>query len=231
MSENDELVALLECELSHLGLRQYTGNMEDEETKERNQFEELIQGLIDNQYGCCNDFISPSTVQGLINNMTALIASGDMKSAGIGKENDFQKNKLIRSDKINWIDDLSKNQYEEIYLKKVRAFIDHLNKTCFTTIKTFESHYANYETGSFYKRHIDQFKNEKGRKYSIVLYLNQNWEEKDGGMLSLYPSSGVQKDIAPLEGRMVFFRSDEMEHEVHPSTTRERKSIAGWLKD
>ena len=72
----------------------------------------------------------------------------------------------------------------------------------------------------------------KGRQAYIEGRIQtRDWEDKDGGMLSLYPLIGGQKDIAPLEGRMVFFRSDEMEHEVHPSTTRERKSIAGWLKD
>lgn len=205
--------------------------MNNEEIKEQNQFEELIQGLIDNQYGCCNDFILPSTATGLRNNIRTLNASGNLKSAGIGNKTDFQNDQLIRSDKVNWIEKFSTNQYEKIYLQKIWRFIHHLNKTCFTSIKTFESHYSNYELGSFYKRHLDQFKSEKGRKYSIVLYLNQNWEVKDDGLLSLYPLNSEQKDIAPLEGRMVFFRSDEMEHEVHPSSTRERKSIAGWLKN
>jgi len=36
--------------------------------------------------------------------------------------------------------------------------------------------------------------------------------------------------LSPIGGRMVFFSSDEMEHEVHPSFTRERISIAGWFK-
>ncbi|MGH1384754.1 2OG-Fe(II) oxygenase [Kordia sp.] len=205
--------------------------MNNEEIKEQNQFEELIQGLIDNQYGCCNDFILPSTATGLRNNIRTLNASGNLKSAGIGNKTDFQNDQLIRSDKVNWIEKFSANQYEKIYLQKIWRFIHHLNKTCFTSIKTFESHYSNYELGSFYKRHLDQFKSEKGRKYSIVLYLNQNWEVKDDGLLSLYPLNSEQKDIAPLEGRMVFFRSNEMEHEVHPSSTRERKSIAGWLKN
>ena len=102
---------------------------------------------------------------------------------------------------------------------------------CFTTIKTFEGHYANYESGSYYKRHIDQFKSEKGRKYSIVLYLNKDWKDVDGGIISLYPQGEAQIDISPLGGRMVFFRSDEMEHEVHASFTRDRRSIACWLKD
>ena len=190
--------------------------MEDVEIQEQNQFEELIQGLIDDDYGCCNDFLLPSTMAGLRTNMTMLDDAGIMKAAGIGNKMDFQKDKLIRGDKVKWIEEQSTNHFEEIYLKKIWKFINHLNKTCFTSISTFESHYANYERGSFYKRHLDQFKNEKGRKYSIVLYLNQDWKAEDDGLLSLYPLNEAQKDITPLEGRMVFFRSDEMEHEVHP---------------
>lgn len=203
----------------------------DQEILEQNQFEELIQGLIDDDYGCCNDFIVPSTQIGLSANITTLNDAGMMKAAGIGQNSDYQKDALIRSDRVTWIEELSTNPFEMIYLKKVHKFIDHLNKTCFTSIKSFESHYANYEKGSFYKRHIDQFKNEKGRKYSIVLYLNQDWKVEDGGMLSLYPLLEEKTQISPLGGRMVFFRSDEMEHEVHPSSTRERRSIAGWLKN
>jgi len=205
--------------------------MDDEEIQEQNQFEILIQGLIDDNYGCCNDFIQPSTVLGLRANIQSLSKSGNMKAAGLGNKKGFQKDKKIRGDKINWIEEHSIDAFEMIYLKKIGKFIDHLNKTCFTSIKSFESHYSTYEKRSFYKRHIDQFKNEKGRKYSIVLYLNQDWKEEDGGILSLYPKGGEQKNISPLGGRMVFFRSDEMEHEVHASFTRDRRSIASWLKN
>lgn len=205
--------------------------MGDEEKLEKNQFEELIQGLIDNKFGCSNSFLLPSTMAGLRENMSSLTSAGNMKMAGIGNQIHFQKNAAIRSDKVNWIEDLSTNQYESIYLQKIWRFIAHMNATCFTSILSFESHYANYELGSFYKRHIDQFKTEKGRKYSIVLYLNQDWTDTDQGMLSLYPINEAQQNISPIEGRIVFFKSDEMEHEVNPSLTRERRSIAGWMKN
>lgn len=205
--------------------------MDYEETREQIQFEELIQGLIDNAYAYCNDFILSDTVMGLSANIQNLSESGNMKPSGIGNDIDLKKDKRIRGDKINWIEGQSTNQFEMIYLKKIEKFISHLNKTCFTSIKSFESHYSTYETKSFYRRHLDQFKNEKGRKYSIVLYLNKDWKEEDGGILSLYPSQGEQINITPLGGRMVLFRSDEMEHEVHASFTRERRSIAAWLKN
>lgn len=203
----------------------------DEQSKENSQFEELIQGLIENKYGSCNDFISPSTILGLRKNINDLNTSGHLKTAGIGNNIDSHKDILIRNDRVNWIEEKSSNKFEKIYLSKISRFIEHLNKTCYTSLKSFECHYSNYEKGSFYKKHLDQFKTENGRKYSIVLYLNHNWKDEDDGMLSLYISKSTQKDISPLEGRIVFFESAEMEHEVHPSSTRERKSIAGWLKD
>lgn len=49
--------------------------------------------------------------------------------------------------------------------------------------------------------------------------------------MSLYPIDKEQINISPLGGQMVFFRSDLMEHEVHASSTRERRSIATWLKN
>lgn len=205
--------------------------MDEQGLLEKKQFEELIQGLIDNEYGCCNDFIDPVTVNGLSLNIQALHELGRMKASGIGNKSDFQQNANIRGDKINWIDEQSSNPFELIYLKKMAQFILYLNKTCFTSIKSFESHYASYEKLSFYQRHKDQFNSEKGRKFSIVLYLNEDWTEQDGGVLSLYPENKAPINIAPLGGRMVFFKSDEMQHEVHASFTRERNSIAAWLKN
>lgn len=202
-----------------------------EESIELLQFEALIQGLIENEYGCCDDFILPGTVSGLSANIRHLSESESLISSGVGNKMDFKKDDRVRGDKINWIAEESTNPFEIIYLNKIGKFILYLNRTCFTSITNFESHYSSYERTSFYKRHLDQFKNEKGRKYSIVLYLNEDWKKEDGGLLSLYPKIGEQIDISPLGGRMVLFRSDEMEHEVNPSFTRTRNSIAGWLKN
>ncbi len=195
------------------------------------QFEELIQGLIDNAFGCCNDFLSPETVVGLRNNLHRLSEAGKLKESGIGNQSKFQFNSHIRGDKINWIEAISQDPFEMLYLAKVSKFISHLNKTCYTSIASFESHYASYEKGSMYKRHVDQFKSEQGRKFSIVLYLNDDWKSEDGGALSLHPRDQEVVHITPIGGRMVFFRSDEMSHEVNASPTRDRSSIAGWMKN
>ena len=203
---------------------------EEEQVLEQNQFESLIEGLLEHNYRCCDNFFKPSTILGLPENINNLRIADDMRTAGLGKSGEYQQNNAVRGDKISWIEKSSVNEHEAVFLKKISSFIHHLNSTCFTSLTDFESHYANYERNSFYKRHLDQFKNDKGRKFSMILYLNDNWQTEDGGAISLYPEGEKQQDIAPEGGRLVFFRSDEFEHEVHPSFTRNRMSIAAWFK-
>ena len=71
-------------------------------------------------------------------------------------------------------------------------------------------------------------KNDNNRKYSLINYLNENWLEEDGGQLLVYQNDTVQK-ISPQSQTAVFFKSDEIEHEVILAH-RNRMSITGWLK-
>lgn len=198
--------------------------------REETQFESLIQGLIDQQYGVCDAFFDEYILTGLRDNLLRDKAAGKMHPAGVGNKFDFQKNAIVRGDLIRWIEKDSTDPFEAFFMRKVTDFVDYLNRTCYTSINDYEFHYANYEPFSFYKRHLDQFKSDKGRKYSLVLYLNENWQEQDGGNISLYLGGNKVDNIYPTNGRIVFFKSDEMEHEVHPSFNRSRISIAGWLK-
>jgi len=194
------------------------------------QFEKLITGLIDQNYGICDGFLSADLLTGLRTNLLALHRDGAMHPAGIGRHFDFQKNLEVRGDVIRWIEDESTNPYEQELMNKVKLFIQYLNETCYTQINKMEFHYAFYDVGSFYKRHLDQFKSHRGRKFSLVIYLNDDWDEVDGGNLRLYLDGDKVEDVYPVGGRAVFFKSDELEHEVMPAPHRSRLSIAGWLK-
>ena len=110
----------------------------------------------------------------------------------------------------------------------MKNFIERLNETCYAGINDYEFHYALYEEGSFYKRHKDQFRNDADRKYSLISYLNKEWTEEDGGQLWVYHGNEINK-ILPHAQTAVFFKSDEMEHEV-TKANRSRMSITGWLK-
>ena len=110
----------------------------------------------------------------------------------------------------------------------IDEFVKYINSTCFTGITSYEFHFAYFDTGHFYKKHLDQFQNNNQRQYSMIFYLNEFWEEKNGGELCVYKSTNTER-INPTNGKCVFFKSNEMEHEVL-LTNVARLSIAGWFK-
>jgi len=162
-------------------------------------------------------------------NLEALHAGKLLLSAGTGNKTLVTRDTLFRSDKIYWLDRIHQDPYENEFLDLIDQFILYLNSTCYTGITGYEFHYTLYETGSFYKKHTDQFKNDEGRKYSMIMYLNEGWIAADGGELCIHHSSGDQQNISPESGKTVFFKSNELEHEVL-ITSKPRMSITGWLK-
>lgn len=193
------------------------------------RFEELIEGFLNHKVGVSTQFLSTELTNALSENLRMLHHEGQMISAGVGDAQNRTLDKTIRRDKIYWMDNATTNIAEREFLSIIDEFVSYLNRTCFTAINDYEFHYAVYEAGSFYKRHIDQFRNNNFRKFSLITYLNEDWKEEDGGSLLLYRDNGAVDSILPTAQRAVFFKSDEMEHEVAVAT-RARMSITGWLK-
>lgn len=193
-----------------------------------NPFDLLIDSYLEKKVGIDTCFINESLCKGLLQNILQLQTDKLMMAAGIGNNEVKDSAQKMRGDKIYWMDKSHKNIFEQEFLQLVEDFIDRLNSTCYTGINDYEFHYAVYEEGSFYKRHKDQFKNDSNRKYSLINYLNENWLEEDGGQLSVY-QDGLVQNILPQSQTAVFFKSDEMEHEV-AKANRIRMSISGWLK-
>lgn len=193
------------------------------------QFNELIDRFVDSKVGTTSDFLTPELAANLKANLTACYRNNLLQSAGTGNRTLVTQNKLFRADKIYWLDRSHGNVFEDEFFDLMDRFVAYLNSTCYTGITGYEFHYTLYETGSFYKKHLDQFRNDAGRKYSMILYLNENWTEADGGELCIYHPGLAQQYISPKGGRSVFFKSDELEHEVLV-TNQPRMSITGWLK-
>lgn len=191
-------------------------------------FNELIDTFIDNQVGIAENFLSESLAVRLKANLTALYNGNQMQSAGIGNDTIVAHNTLVRSDRIYWLDRSHNNQSENDFFELMDAFVIHLNSTCYTGITGYEFHYTLYEKGSFYKKHLDQFRNDGSRQYSMIMYLNSDWQENDGGELCIHHGD-IRQNISPTNGKSVFFKSSDLEHEVLV-TNKPRMSITGWLK-
>ncbi len=191
-------------------------------------FNTLINSFIDDNIGIAQNFLPEALAIHLKDNLTTLYANRELRSAGTGNDVLSVQNKLVRSDMIYWLDKKHNNEYENDFFELMDLFVSHINSTCYTGITGYEFHYALYETGSFYTKHLDQFRNNDSRKYSMILYLNTDWKEPDGGELRIFQNNS-QQDIAPLNGTSVFFKSSELLHEVL-QTNKPRMSITGWLK-
>jgi len=191
-------------------------------------FENLIDSFIENKIGIAENFLASKLASDLKANLMALYSTQQLRSAGTGNELLVSHDKRIRSDKIYWLDRKHDDAFENSFFDIIDHFILYLNSTCYTGITGYEFHYTLYEAGTFYKKHIDQFRNDKSRAYSMIMYLNAAWKEGDGGELCVYDANSLQT-ISPLHGKCVFFKSSETEHEVL-ITNQPRLSITGWLK-
>lgn len=194
----------------------------------QNIFDTLINSFIDDKVGIAENFLNADLAAHLKANLATLYAEKQLVSAGTGNETLVLQDKSIRSDSIYWLDRKHNDPHENDFFDLMDRFISHLNATCYTGITGYEFHYTLYEKGSFYKKHLDQFRNNGSRQYSMIMYLNTDWKEKDGGELLIYHSDSLQH-ISPVNGKSVFFKSSELAHEVL-LTNEPRMSITGWLK-
>jgi len=191
-------------------------------------FETMITSYMENGVGVSLNFISAELCEKLAESILNLKTAELLHQAGVGNEAKLHTNASIRRDKIFWLDKKNNNEYENAFFEKIDAFVLYLNETCYAGITGYEFHYSLYENGAFYKRHLDQFKDNSSRQFSMISYLNPNWKKEDGGELQVFNENSQQK-IEPKQGTTVFFKSSELEHEVLETHAR-RMSVTGWLK-
>jgi SM-20-related protein len=191
-------------------------------------FDTLINSFIANEVGVAENFLSVALSGFLKQNLIGLYNGGQLQNAGTGNATLVLHDKLVRSDKIYWLDPAHHNLHEDTFFTQMDRFILYLNATCYTGITGYEFHYTLYEKGSFYKAHLDQFANNTSRAFSMIMYLNNNWQQGHGGELCIHHAKNLQH-IAPVSGKCVFFKSNALLHEVLV-TQQPRLSITGWLK-
>lgn len=149
--------------------------------------------------------------------------------AAIGRQQEKQVDQTIRTDKICWI--TGETEAGLAWLNWTAQLQLFLNRRLFLGCRSFESHFAHYEPGDYYKRHYDAFRGEANRVLSVVTYFNQDWKIDQGGELVLYIDENDEKGIKilPRLGTLVVFLSEEFPHEVLKAT-KDRYSVAGWFR-
>ncbi len=193
-------------------------------------FELIANDLRSKGYSIQKDALPPRLISELLN-VFASIPSEALKQAGIGRANDRQANHEIRRDEIAWIESTQGGAAAQ-WLEFSAQLQQHLNRSLMLGLFSFESHFAHYAPGAFYKTHLDAFKGQANRILSVVLYLNPEWGPEDGGEMILYCDRGtgtILETVKPQGGTLAVFLSEDFPHEVRPAK-RHRYSIAGWYR-
>lgn len=150
--------------------------------------------------------------------------SNQFKTAVLAKSQELE----IRNDKTCWIESNTQILCEQKWFSQMTEKMNMIKNHFRIGLTHFETHYAIYDRGHFYKKHTDQPEINNHRFFSFVLYLNENWQPTDGGELVVYKSDHPVLKLEPKMGTLIVFKSD-LWHEVLPSQSR-RISITGWMR-
>jgi SM-20-related protein len=188
-----------------------------------NLYEKIADALVNDGYIVLENALDPHLTKQLLlvsNQVT------DFKKAGISNTSLHDENR--RRDKIKWIDADTKATSQ--YLVFSKGLQEYLNRRLYLGLRYYEAHFAIYESGDFYEKHLDAFKSSKNRVVTTVYYLNERWDEADGGALVIYDKNNQEiKRVIPSANTLVIFMSEDFPHEVLPSKAK-RSSIAGWFR-
>jgi SM-20-related protein len=191
------------------------------------RWDEQLDLLAQQDYAIIDDFFEVHSLSELINFFEQKIKEDRLAKAAIGTSINKKIIGEIRGDYTFWLD--KKRDEEALSLfNTLDEMKDLFNRLFFLSLSDYEFHLALYPKGTFYKKHLDQFQGRNNRMISMIIYLNSNWQNGDGGELKIYPEGKDPRTIAPLMNRCVLFRSDVLYHEVL-TANRERKSLTGWM--
>ena len=194
------------------------------------QSEKILEELSSSGFSIVSDFLAPGFVERLCEDLNQLRSNNAFHEARVGQGAKSSLEQSIRRDSISWFEPQSLSQVQKELWEHLERLKRQMNVGLFLGLWDFEGHYAIYQPGGFYDRHLDRFKTDDLRKVSVVLYLNSDWTDADGGELALFLDSAAEPLlIQPRSGTAVFFLSDRIEHQVR-ATSRERLSFAGWFR-
>lgn len=160
-----------------------------------------------------NDFLALQNESGFVAYQKASLTNGEQLAQ-------------IRGDNIRWIDENCEIGF--LYLKSIDELGDFFNRTYYLGIKRSEAHYANYPKGFGYTWHSDNPKGRDDRIISAVFYLNDDWQDNDGGQITLIDKNKATRQLLPSRNRLLVFDSNLL-HQVE-LTNKTRYSIATWLR-
>lgn len=201
------------------------------------RFDDLVENnilcpdtLITKGWQYVDEFLSKQSCLNLLECFQEDLEKDRFSAAKVGKNLEKKLLESVRDSEIAWIENWSRHSDLENLKLGFDQLIRFFNENFFLSLKRFESQFAIYQPGGFYKKHLDQLKGGNRRQVTVIIYLN---DCNQGGELVIYNKNDknkVDKIISPKSGRMVIFFSSQIYHEVRP-THQTRLSLTSWFRD
>jgi SM-20-related protein len=191
-------------------------------------FARICAAIVEHRVAIEPQFFPAPAVRALATEARRRDAAGEFRPARIGRGEERIERPDIRGDRTAWLSERSGVPAENALRAALGSLRVALNEHLRLGLISFESHYAIYPTGAFYRRHRDRFRHDDARVLSCILYLNEAWTLADGGALRIHLARDEVHDVLPIGGTLVCFLADRHEHEVLPAS-RERLAISGWF--
>ena len=173
--------------------------------------------VIDNAFG--NEFSA---------SLLATTKEKSFKKAGISGANELHIDSNRRRDSISWLE--NEDEAQSKFLNFSDGLKEYLNRELYLGLSYYEAHFALYDRGDFYEKHLDTFKNSKNCVVTTVYYLNEDYQQDDGGELIVYNESDKEiTRVSPKSDILMVFMSEKFPHEVLPAK-KKCYSIAGWFR-
>jgi SM-20-related protein len=118
-------------------------------------------------------------------------AAGGGNAVDVGATEDF----------ILWLQEATATTAQREYLQRLEELRLAVNTALALDLQPFEGHLAAYPPGGYYHKHKDNFEDEALRALTCILYLNNDWEEEDGGQLRLYLDDEEYSTSCPAPAR------------------------------
>ena len=191
-------------------------------TSDELNFDAIVDTFYQQGWVWLHNFVSPELNAALLHEAQF---DAELTPAGIGRHHAHQVNQQVRRDATQWFD--GKSAAQQHYLQLMAELKLVFNRRCFLGLFDFECHFARYQQGDYYHKHLDAFRGRSNRVLTTVSYLNT---VQQGGELALYDESdNLLTTLTPTAGSLILFESERFPHAVLPAVDT-RYSIAGWFR-
>ena len=195
------------------------------------KLDRIIDTLAEQGWVIDQTLFTPQDIQSLRQCCAVQWQDGRFHEAAVGRADQQGRRSEIRSDSVLWLDAADAEPAIAHYFATLDQVRQAVNQAFYLGLEDLESHFAVYPPGSFYKKHLDRFRDDDARALTAVLYLNEDWPDDAGGQMRLYLDDACTQslDVPPQAGMLVLFLSDRFWHEVLPAS-RQRLSVTGWFR-